>query len=389
MRLQPLRYQSSLVKTPAESERVSAAGPPYRFARLSVDGSSFLDLCRDGDSRWLAHFGLPGPTQPEELASLLGIKLGKLAWLTHRFDEGGRPAREGESHYHYHWKSKRSGGHRLIESPKRTLKGVQTVILREILDRVPAHPAAHGFVRGRSIRSNAAPHVGKRVVLKMDLANFYASVRYSRVVAVFRSLGYSREVALWLGRLTTSAIPAGMTFPNGDALAVRTYYPRHLPQGAPTSPALANLSAYSLDVRLAGLARTYDVDYTRYADDLTFSGTGRFLPALSEFISLTQAIIRSERFRVHHTKRKILRNNQRQTVAGVVVNRGPNVSRDQFDQLKAILHNCVVHGPSSQNRNDHPDFAAHLAGRIAHVKHLNPARGAKLQTLWDRIDWSR
>ena len=346
VRLEPLRYQSSLVKTSAESERSAGDDPPYRFARLSVDGTSYLDLSRDGDSRWLSHFELPVLNLPDELADFLGVKLGKLAWLTHRFDEGGRPAREQDSHYHYHWKPKRSGGHRLIESPKRTLKAVQTVILREILDRVPTHPSAHGFVRGRSIRSNAAPHVGQRLLLKFDLADFYGSVRYSRIVAIFRSLGYSREVALWLGRLTTSAIPAGMTFPHGDALAFRTYYPRHLPQGAPTSPALANLSAYGLDVRLAGLARAYGVQYTRYADDLTFSGPGRIVPALREFVPLAQSIIRSERFFVQREKRKVLRSNQRQTVAGVVVNTKPNISRKQFDQLKAILHNSLRHGPA-------------------------------------------
>src|SRR5690606_10172170 len=117
------------------------------------------------------------------------LKLGKLAWLTHRFDDGKRPAREQDAHYHFRWLPKRSGGHRLIESPKSTLKQTQLQILREILDRVPPHQAAHGFVRERSVRTNALPHVGQRVVLKFDLENFYASVRYSRVVAIFRSLG--------------------------------------------------------------------------------------------------------------------------------------------------------------------------------------------------------
>ncbi|MCA9074314.1 MAG: RNA-directed DNA polymerase [Planctomycetaceae bacterium] len=385
--LAPLRYRSSLNRTATAAERVAEL--PYRFANLSVDGDGYLDLSTDADERWLEHFDLPHLRTPEDLANFLQLPLGKLAWLTHRFEEGGRPAGEKESHYHHHWVKKKLGGHRLIEAPKQTLKMVQRRILRDILDHVPPHPAAHGFVTGRSIRTNAEPHVGKSVLLKFDLQNFYPSVRYSRVVAIFRSVGFSREVAIWLGRLTTSAIPASLKYPQDDPSALWMYYPRHLPQGACTSPALANLSAFALDVRLTGLARKYDVHYTRYADDLTFSGTGRFGGALSEFIPLVTHIAKSERFYIHRQKRRVLRGSQRQTVAGVVVNEKPNVSRRDFDRLKSILHNCAKHGPSTQNHDDHPDFAAHLAGRIGHVLHLNPHRGAKLRELYNQIDWSR
>ncbi len=383
----PLRYRSSLNRTARSAERVPEL--PYRFARLSVDGDGYLDLSNDADERWLEHFDLPVLRTPEELAVFLQLPVGKLAWLTHRFDEGSRPAGVREAHYHFHWVKKKSYGHRLIEAPKQTLRGVQQKILREILDHVPPHPAAHGFVSGRSIRTNAEPHVGQKILLKFDLQNFYPSVRYSRVVSIFRSVGYSREVAIWLARLTTSAIPASLAFPKGDPSALWTYYPRHLPQGAATSPALANLSAFALDVRLAGLARKYDVRYTRYADDLTFSGTGRFGGALSEFIPLVKQIAKAERFALHREKRKVLRSSQRQSVAGVVVNEKSNIARNDFDHLKAILYNCVKHGPSTQNHDDHPDFAAHLAGRIGHVLHLNPQRGAKLRQLYAQIDWSR
>ncbi len=164
---------------------------------------------------------------------------------------------------------------------------------------------------------------------------------------------------------------------------------RHLPQGAPTSPALANLSAYALDVRLAGLARIYGADYTRYADDLTFSSHGKLIPALKEFIPLVQKVIRNERFRANRTKRKVIRRNQRQVVAGVVVNDTPTVARKDFDQLKAIVNNCIKHGPRSQNREQHADFAGHLLGRIAHVRHLNPTKGEKLLALYRKIDWRR
>jgi retron-type reverse transcriptase len=385
--LQPLRHQSTLVRTPPEREVVKGQ-PPYRFAMRNVRTGRWLDLSTDSDPRWLEYYGLPALRTPEELAEWLQITPGRLAWLTHRFHETFRPTWTREAHYHFHWMEKRSGGKRLIEAPKPLLKQVQTKILREILEKVPAHRNAHGFVVGRSIVSNAQPHVGQRLLLKIDLEDFYPSVRYSRVVAIYRSLGFSREVAIWLARLTTSAVP-GEAIQAQGGFDYPLYRGRHLPQGAPTSPALANLSAYSLDVRLSGLASRYGVTYTRYADDLTFSGSKRFAGALKEFSTLVTRIVQSERLRVNRRKRKIIRSNQRQTVTGVVVNSHCNIARSDFDRLKAILTNCVRQGPRSQNRENHPDFGAHLRGKVAHMMHVSPRRGAKLLKLYQAIDWSR
>ncbi len=293
------------------------------------------------------------------------------------------------AHYHYRWISKRRGGRRLIESPKLTLKTAQKRILREILDKVPPHDTAHGFTAGRSILTNARPHVKQAVLVKFDLENFYPSVTLSRVTAIFRSLGYSREASIWLARLTTSALPANMPFVKQEPSAVLPYLKRHLPQGAPTSPALANLSAYSLDVRLSGLARSFGATYTRYADDLTFSGPPRFGTSLRDFIPLVSQIVRQERFRLNGAKRKVLRSSGRLVVTGVVVNEKPNVSRREFDRLKAVLTNCLRQGPSTQNKADNPHFAAHVRGRIAQMTQLNPARGARLLVIYNQIDWNR
>ena len=164
---------------------------------------------------------------------------------------------------------------------------------------------------------------------------------------------------------------------------------RHLPQGAPTSPALANLSAYRLDLRLAGLSKSFGAVYTRYADDLAISGPQKLAGGLKVLIPLVQQIVRQERFRLNSAKRRILRSHQRLTVAGVVVNERTNVSRADFDRLKAILNNCVRLGPSTQNREAVDDFASHLRGRIAHVLQLNRARGEKLTAIFNRIDWNR
>lgn len=389
VRLAPLRYRGSLIPTSGKQELTAGKTPPYTFSHRDPVSGRYFDLSQDADTRWLEYHGLPELRTPQDLADWLGLPLNKVAWLTCRFCENYRPQSEKEAHYHFRWVRKRSGGHRLIEAPKKTIGEVQQKILRGILDHVTIHPAAHGFVRGRSILTNAEPHVDRRVILKFDLDNFYPSVRYSRVVAIFRSLGYSREVALWLARLTTSAIPGNLKIPLGQSAVIWKYLPRHLPQGACTSPALANLSAYGLDIRLNGLAQKYHARYTRYADDLTFSGDAQFIPAIREFLPLVQQIIRSERFVVHKAKRKVVRPHQRQTVTGLVVNERVNISRREYDRLKAILHNCLKFGPSTQNSDGRDDFAAHLRGRIAHVLSVNPERGRKLLETFHKINWSR
>lgn len=378
-------FRADRVAGPRRAPSVFEKSPPYPFARREPTTGRFVDLAGGMDRERLESFGLPIASAPEHLVELFDLTLPRIAWLTLRFVPGGRPPSTKQAHYVFHWKPKRSGGFRLIESPKPLLRDVQTRILREILDRVPPHPAAHGFTKGRSIRSNAVPHCGQAVVVKWDLENFYANVRFNRVVAIFRSLGYSREAAIWFASLTTSAIPADLAFPESGAHAIEPYLGRHLPQGAPTSPALANLSAYSLDVRLSGLAKSFGGVYTRYADDITISGDETFATGLRTFIPLVQQVIRQERFCVHPKKRKIVRRCRRQTVAGVVVNSRPNVRRDEYDRLKAILHNAKRTGLQSQNRDGHPDFAAHLRGRIAHVAMLNPQRGEKLLAIFETI----
>lgn len=383
-RLQPLRYVKDKQHNLTSIDEV--ASPPYELARYGSRTGYYFDMAQDGDPEKLNRYNLPHFCTPLELAQWLEIPLGKLAWLTHRFNQFDRPDDVNEAHYTYHWLPKRIGL-RLIEAPRPFLKMAQQQILQEILNQIPVHSAAHGFVSGHSPVTNAIPHTGKRVVVKFDLENFYTNVKFSRVVSIFRSLGYCREAALCLARLTTSAIPMNTPFPDGSLRPLYPYLSRHLPQGACTSPALANLSAFSLDVRLSGLARSFDADYTRYADDLTFSGSDQFLRSLRVFIPLVNQIIRSERFQVNQSKRRVLRNNQQQKVTGVVVNQHPNVPRKEFDLLKAILTNCIRQGPAGQNREQHPDFASHLRGRIAYVQQLNPNRGQRLLQLYQQIHW--
>jgi RNA-directed DNA polymerase len=127
--------------------------------------------------------------------------------------------------------------------------------------------------------------------------------------------------------------------------------------------------------------------YTRYADDLAFSGDEEFERRAGRFSIHVAAILLEEGFSVHHRKTRIMRQGVRQQLAGLVVNRRINIRRGDFDRLKATLTNCIRHGPESQNREAHPRFRAHLEGRVAFVEAINPGKGSRLRALFQRIQW--
>ncbi|MEO1468737.1 MAG: reverse transcriptase family protein, partial [Pseudomonadota bacterium] len=335
------------------------------------------------------------PTE-SDLAEWLGIAVADLAWFADAGDRLARPGAEGRRHYDWHWVAKRSGGARLIEAPRPRLKALQRRVLHGILDAVAPHPAAHGFVPGRSAVAAAARHAGEEVVVTADLEDFFAAVPARRVHALFRTLGYPHGVARALTGLTTVTTPSTVLAgaPEiGEARRRRRdtrLTAAHLPQGAPTSPALANLAAWRLDRRLDGLMRRAGGRYTRYADDLAFSGPrAAFVDGAQPFREILAEIVRDEGFHLNAAKTRVMRAGTRQRVTGLTVNAHVNPDRRAVDRLKAILTNCRHHGPASQNREGHPAFRAHLEGRVAWVAQVNPARGRRLAAMLDAIDWSR
>lgn len=340
-----------------------------------------------------SNWRLPPIATAGELAAWLGITADELDWFAGRRNWSRRRSpNERSRHYQYRAIKKRHGEVRLLEVPKPRLRNLQRQILHRLLDEIPPHDAAHGFRAGRSVRSFAEPHTGKRLVIRLDLRDFFPMVSASRILHIFLTAGYPETVARLLAGVCTHAASAyvigALELTLTERSRLEAFYCRpHLPQGAPTSPALANLAAYRLDCRLAALAAAMDANYTRYADDLAFSGGRELERAARRFHAQVAGIALEEGFVVHTRKTRIMRAGSRQRLAGVVVNRHPNLARSDYDRLRAILHNCVVHGPEAENRDGHRDFRSHLAGSIGFVEMLNANRGRRLRALFDRIAW--
>lgn len=329
-----------------------------------------------------------------ELGDCLSLEANELAWFA---DRNGleRYVTDGPlRHYQYRWFRKRGGKARLIEAPKTRLKLIQQRLLSHLFESIPTHRAAHGFCKGRSVKTYVEPHVGRTIVLRMDLQDFFPSIETARLTGQLMGLGYPEEVARTLTALCSNRVPTDVwrTFPdrdnwerrrNSELLLQRS----HFPQGAPTSPAIANLCAYRLDCRLTGLATWANATYTRYADDLLFSGGEEFAAKLKRFHIYVAAIALDEGFQVNHHKTHIATQSQQQRAAGVILNTKPNVPRAEYDRLKAILHQSAITGPAAQNREFREDFRSHLLGRIAYISQWSASRGEKLRRLFEKIVW--
>ncbi|MFZ6733095.1 reverse transcriptase family protein [Undibacterium sp. Ji42W] len=341
---------------------------------------------------WLQALALPEFNNSADLARHLNLTVNELAWFADQWRQDAQ-ASPRLGHYHYRWLEKAKGGWRLLEIPKSRLRNIQSKILQQLLNRVPPHAAAQAFQQGRSSISHAAQHTGKRVVVRLDLKDFFTSIPGSRLHALFAKLGYPEKVAGTLARLCSNRTPTAIVkdktrYPFAPVSSAHLLRSPHLPQGAPTSPALANLCAHRLDMRLQALTDNMQARYSRYADDLTFSGDEEFEQGLRRFIPLVAAIAIEEGFVLNYKKTRIMRASTRQQVTGIVVNSHCNVKRADYDTLKAILTNCLRHNPASQNREGHADFRAHLAGKLAYMRMINPVRTTKLQALFEQINWS-
>ena len=281
------------------------------------------------------------------------------------------------NHYIYRHQKKKNGGYRVIEAPKQILKSAQRAILDQILDHLPAHENAFGFVKGRNCIDAAKRHCAEETVISFDLKDFFPSIGAKRIFGLFRCLGYPTSIAKHLTGFCTTATPSRVLemVPSPQR---QIYRQPHLPQGAPTSPALANHIAFRLDCRLTALARSLNAHYSRYADDMTFSGDRRIAPILQKIVP---TIIKDEGFKTNAQKTRTMRQTTRQTVTGIVVNQHLNIDRQTFDHLKAIINACGK--PDDTRLQDHR-FVTSLFGQISWVETVNYQRGQKLRQLLDQ-----
>jgi RNA-directed DNA polymerase len=326
---------------------------------LRTRDRNIRDLLADVDQ--LRRYGLPLWTNEAELADALGLTIKQLRhYSIHR-------QRETTPHYVTFAIPKRSGGQRLIYAPKKRLKAIQRLLHAHLVSRLPVSSFAHGFRKGRSVATNAAAHVAKAVVIKLDIADCFPTIHFGRVRGLLIAYGYSYPVAQTLAVL--------MTEPPRQPVEVegKIY---HVPvgsrvcvQGAPTSPGLCNALLRRLDNRLAGLAKKHGFDYTRYADDLTFSGPSP--DKIKLFVTIAARIAHEEGLPLNRKKTRVLRAGQRQCVTGVTVNKTAGLSRQERRRLRAALH---------QQRQKPGDSARarQLDGKLAYLRMLNPVQADAL-----------
>jgi retron-type reverse transcriptase len=373
-RKQQKKIDAARRKTEREAAVKKRRATDIIFLGRGVSGRMHMRL---SDEARLREFGLHVMHTPADVAGALGLDIKILRWLAFHTEVAT------QTHYVKFQVPKRSGGMRTLAAPHRLLKTAQRMILANIVAKFPVTEAAHGFVPKRGIVTNANPHVGKAVVVNLDLENFFPSITFPRVRAVFERYGYSGSVATILALLCTECPRITVTYAGTKYEAATG--PRALPQGAPTSPALSNQVARKLDKRLLGVAKKLGLTYTRYADDLTFAGSEELIPKIGWLLAKVRNIAREEGFAVNEKKTRVMRRSMAQTVTGVVVNDKPSVSREELRRLRAILHRAKITGLDAQNREDRPNFRAWLQGKIAFVSMVRPDAGAKLKAALDSL----
>jgi len=318
----------------------------------------------------------------KNLAEAMNLTVNKLRFLTY-----DRKTSE-VTHYVRLKMAKKSGGFRLISAPMPELKAAQHWILENILSKIEVHQAAHGFLPGKNIVSNAAPHIGAKVIVNVDLKDFFPSISYRRVKGMFQTYGYSEAIATIFALLCTA--------PTVEEVEIddKTYFvaigQRHLPQGSPASPAVSNIIAKRLDKGLSKIAENLGFKYTRYADDLTFSSDNKEAE-VAKLLGQIRYIVDAQGFIVNEEKTKILRSGRQQEVTGIVVNNKLAIDRKELRKFRAVLHQAETKGLDALSWGNSPDLIASLKGYANFVFMVDKQKGylfqQQVRRIAEKYDW--
>ena len=333
---------------------------------IGVNYAKALKISNDGNLKRLEEFNLPIIKNTKELTQVLGIKLSELRFLTYHSNL------TSTSHYVKFKISKKLGGFREISAPMPRLKEIQSQILEQILYKIPVEESVHGFVRGKNIVSNASVHLNKKVVINSDLENFFPTITFGRVQGLFRDFGYSTEIATIFAILLTEPLQKKITL--DDDIYFLYLGQRVLPQGSPASPMISNLICRRLDRRLVGISKSLGFDYSRYADDLSFSANE--YQNIPRMLFWMEKIIKEEGFKLHPKKREIMRKGSSQRVTGIIVNEKLSIPRRDLKRFRALLYQIEKYGLDGKNwHGKNRDLMATIWGYANFIKMVDSKKG--------------
>lgn len=257
-------------------------------------------------------------------------------------------------HYRKVLLPKKDGGYRKLSVPDEILKKIQRKITNVLLSSMPVSGYAKAYRFGSTTLKNAAPHVGKPVVLKLDILHFFDSIRYSDV----KEKAFPAEI--YAGNIRI-------------LLAMLCYYKDFLPQGAPSSPAITNIIMFDFDEMVGSWCKERGIAYTRYCDDMTFSGD--FEPG--EVIRFVEVELKKMGFLLNGQKTRIQRSGQQQAVTGIVVNEKPNTGVEYRRKLRQELYYCRKYGVTEHLRKTclnttEEAYLQHLLGKVNYVLQICP-----------------
>lgn len=319
-------------------------------------GKFYVNKCIEYVIRLLEN-NLPVIFDTKHLALLVGISPNQLTKMVFAY-------------YSFYLESsipKKSGGVRVLHIPALELKYIQRWILDNILKNMHVSQSAMGFCDNRSIVDNAKLHLNQECIINMDIKDFFPSVSFEKIFRIFAYYGYTKEISYILAKLCI--------------------YENQLPQGSPASPCLSNIACLKLDARLSALASKYNAHYSRYADDITFSGNR----GIKKLEHIATTILNDEGFKVNEKKTRIAYQYQRQEVTGLIVN-GQMVKVDKRykKKLHQEIYYCIKFGVQNHMRRTNCEkafYKEHLYGKAYFVSMIEPEEGKKIFDLLEKIQW--